>query len=72
MGYLNSDKKFVRAYNEHYFMTDTEVFVLFHYPTDDVWQLVDQKYVLEEYENWAKFLMTRLFLDLEYQASEID
>ena len=54
-GYVGSDRNFVWDYNEHYFMTDPEVFILDHYPKEDEWQLVERRYSIEDFEKWAKF-----------------
>lgn len=40
-GGLNDQLKFVRAFNEAYFLTDPKVFVLDHLPLDPMWQLMD-------------------------------
>jgi len=63
-GYTSYDKKFVWAYNEHYFMTDPEEFILDHFPKDDEWQLVENTYTMEEYEKWAKFY--KHFFNLQF------
>ena len=63
-GYTGYDKKFVWAYNEHYFMTDPEEFILDHFPKDDEWQLVENTYTMEEYEKWAKFY--KHFFNLQF------
>lgn len=54
-GYVDYDRKFIWDYNEHYFMTDPEVFVLDHFPKDQEWQLVDKTYSMEDFEKWARF-----------------
>lgn len=54
-GYVSKDRKFIWDYNEHYFMTEPELFILDHFPKDYEWQLTNKVYFIEEYEQWANF-----------------
>ena len=46
------DKKFVKSYNEFYFMTNPELLIKTHFPEDDKWQLTKRKYTFEEFLKW--------------------
>lgn len=54
-GYVGNDKKFAWHYNEHFFMTDPEEFILDHLPKDAEWQLIDPPYSMQDFEKWAMF-----------------
>jgi len=41
-GYLGENKKFVREFQEYYFLTPPEVFIYDHLPSDTRWQLLEQ------------------------------
>ena len=40
-GYLDEKMKFVRSFQEHYFLTSPEEFLFDHLPADPTWQFVD-------------------------------
>ncbi|XP_078621431.1 kyphoscoliosis peptidase-like [Branchiostoma floridae x Branchiostoma japonicum] len=44
-------RTFEFKYNEHYFFTDPEVFVMDHHPMDNKWQLLEEPVSLEVFEN---------------------
>ncbi|XP_078700787.1 kyphoscoliosis peptidase-like [Branchiostoma floridae x Branchiostoma belcheri] len=44
-------RAFEFKYNEHYFFTDPEVFVMDHHPMDNKWQLLEEPVLLEVFEN---------------------
>ncbi|MFP4362491.1 MAG: transglutaminase domain-containing protein [Spirochaetia bacterium] len=49
-GHVNG-RRFVRRYNEFYFLTPPEEFIFTHLPTDPQWQLLDDPLTLNEFEN---------------------
>lgn len=49
-GYVNN-RKFVREFDEHYFLTPPEEFIYDHFPDDPKWQLSDKPKCLEDFEN---------------------
>ena len=50
-GHLKN-KKFVKSYNEFYFMSNPELLITTHFPIEDKWQLTKRKYTLEEFLKW--------------------
>ncbi|MFZ2471992.1 MAG: transglutaminase domain-containing protein [Methanothrix sp.] len=50
-GYVGEDGKYVRRFDEHYFMTQPSQFIFNHFPEDARWQLLDETISKEEYEN---------------------
>ena len=45
-------KKFIKSYNEFYFLADPELLIKTHFPADEKWQLTQKKYTLEEFFKW--------------------
>ena len=45
-------KKFLKAYNEFYFLVDPELLIKTHFPANEKWQLTKKKYTLEEFFKW--------------------
>ena len=45
-------KKFIKCYNEFYFLADPELLIKTHFPVNDKWQLTQKKYTLDEFLNW--------------------
>ena len=50
-GHIN-DRRFVKEYNEFYFLADPELLIKTHFPEDDKWQLTQRKYSFEEFLKW--------------------
>jgi len=50
-GYANSDKEYVRHFDDHFFMTPPSEFVFDHFPVEEKWQLLDHPISIEEYES---------------------
>ena len=48
------DKKFIKSYNEFYFLANPELLITTHFPVEDKWQLTKRKYSLEEFLKWPK------------------
>ena len=44
-------KKFIKSYNEFYFLVNPEFLIKTHFPVDDKWQLTKKRYTLEEFLN---------------------
>ena len=63
-GYLDSDLNFVRAYEEHYFLTPPEEFIFDHLPDDPKWQLLAKPISKTEYSKlvdlWPAFYQNGL------------
>jgi len=59
-GYLDQQTRFVRRFQEHYFLTSPDAFIFDHFPQDPQWQLLDRPVTAEEYENLA-FLRPMFF-----------
>jgi len=49
-GYIDEDKKYVREFDDHYFMTSPAEFVYDHFPDDSRWQLTDKPITKSEFE----------------------
>ena len=45
-------KKFIKSYNEFYFLANPEYLIKTHFPDDDKWQLTQKKYTLDEFLEW--------------------
>ncbi|MDH5716282.1 MAG: hypothetical protein OEZ22_01440 [Spirochaetia bacterium] len=52
-GYLNERQKFVRRFQEHYFLTDPEKFIYDHLPVEPKWQLIEKPVEKTEYANYV-------------------
>lgn len=50
-GYVSGEGKYVRQFDDHYFMTPPSQFIFVHFPEDARWQLLDTPLTKEEYEN---------------------
>ena len=48
-GYLDESLRFVRRFQEHYFLTDPAAFVFDHLPADPRWQLLDRPLTAAQY-----------------------
>ncbi|HUI65710.1 MAG TPA: transglutaminase domain-containing protein [Bacteroidota bacterium] len=49
-GYIGDDRRFHRAFNNHYFFTPPQEFIFDHLPDDKQWQLLDSPQSAEEFE----------------------
>ena len=47
-------KKYIKSYNEFYFLANPELLIKTHFPADDKWQLTKKKYTLEEFLKWPR------------------
>lgn len=54
-GYVNDGHQFVHRFNDQYFLTPPEEFILDHFPKDPQWQLLAEPVKLEQYELMVKF-----------------
>ena len=52
-GHVN-EKKYIKCYNEFYFLANPELLIKTHFPADDKWQLTKKKYTLEEFLKWPQ------------------
>ncbi len=50
-GHLDSGQKFVREFNNHYFLTDPEQLIYDHLPEDETWQLIKQAITRKQFSN---------------------
>jgi hypothetical protein len=50
-GYVSGDKKYVRKFDDHFFMTPPSQFIYGHFPEDAQWQLLDKPVSKQEFEN---------------------
>lgn len=50
-GYLDDQLRFVRSFQEHYFLTRPEAFVFDHFPSDSRWQLVAHPISSEDFSD---------------------
>jgi hypothetical protein len=50
-GYVSGDGKYVRKFDDHFFMTPPSQFIFNHFPEDARWQLLNEPISKEEYEN---------------------
>jgi len=47
-------KKYIKCYNEFYFLANPELLIKTHFPDNDKWQLTKKKYTLEEFLKWPQ------------------
>ena len=59
-GYVSGDGKYVRRFDDHFFMTPPSQFIYSHLPEDAQWQLLDKPVSKQEFENWV-FLEAEFF-----------
>ena len=59
-GYIDDNKKYVRKFDEHYFMTPPSEFIYGHFPEDFRWQLLEHPLSKSEFEKQA-FLKPEFF-----------
>ena len=52
-GYINDNKKYVRKFDDHYFMTPPSEFIYDHLPEDSRWQLLEKPLAKSEFEKQA-------------------
>jgi hypothetical protein len=50
-GYVSGEGKYVRKFDDHYFMTPSSQFIFGHFPDEARWQLLDEPLSKEEFEN---------------------
>jgi hypothetical protein len=50
-GYVNGEGKYVRKFDDHFFMTPPTQFIYDHFPEEDCWQLLDEPVSKEKFEN---------------------
>lgn len=48
-GFLDTNKKFCRQFDEFWFLTDPEVFVYDHFPAHQIWQLLEEPISIEDF-----------------------
>jgi hypothetical protein len=60
-GYLDQSTRFVRRFQEHYFLTPPDAFVFDHLPQDPQWQLLERPLSAAEYEDLV-YLRPMFFL----------
>jgi hypothetical protein len=49
-GYINEDKKYIRKFDDHYFMTPPSEFIFDHFPDNSSWQLLKNPISKSEFE----------------------
>jgi len=59
-GYVSGEGKYVRRFDDHFFMTPPSQFIYSHFPEDAPWQLLDKPVSKQEFENWV-FLEAEFF-----------
>ena len=59
-GYIDDNKKYVRKFDDHYFMTPPSEFIYGHFPEDSRWQLLEHPLSKSEFEKQA-FLKPEFF-----------
>ncbi len=59
-GYIDENDRFVRRFQDHYFLTPPESFILDHLPEEERWQLIDRPISLREFEDYL-FLKPAFF-----------
>jgi len=55
-GHINGEtKRFVREFDDHWFLTTPQQLIFTHYPEEQKWQLLDQVISLKEWKSLANF-----------------
>ncbi|MCK6620549.1 MAG: hypothetical protein HUU32_18280 [Calditrichaceae bacterium] len=52
-GHIDENSRFVRSFNDYYFLTPPEELILTHYPHETRWQLLDPKKTKKEFEEFV-------------------
>ncbi len=60
-GYLNNQGRFIREFNDHFFLTPPEQFIYDHFPEDPKWQLLDPPVSMQEYTDFV-YLKPEFFI----------
>ena len=69
-GYVNGEGKYVRKFDDHFFMTPPSQFIYDHFPEEDRWQLLDEPVSKLKFENMV-YLQSDFFnLGLELAGQE--
>ena len=69
-GYVNGEGKYVRKFDDHFFMTSPSQFIYDHFPEEDRWQLLDEPVSKLKFENMV-YLQSDFFnLGLELAGQE--
>ncbi len=50
-GHINSEQRFIREFNNHYFLTDPEQLIYDHLPEDNSWQLIKNPISRKQFDN---------------------
>ena len=53
-GYLDSEKDFIKEFNDFYFLTPPELFIYTHLPDDSKWQRLEKPITKEEFTDLVK------------------
>jgi len=61
-GYIDERGRFVRRFNEHFFLTPPEKFIFDHYPEHERWQLLAKTVSMQQYQDFV-FLRSTAFLN---------
>ena len=59
-------KKYIKSYNEFFFLANPELLIKTHFPVDDKWQLTQKKYTLDEFLSWP--LIKNTFYKFGFKA----
>jgi transglutaminase/protease-like cytokinesis protein 3 len=59
-GYVSGEGKYIRRFDDHFFMTPPSQFIFSHFPEDARWQLLDKPVSKQEFENLV-FLEAEFF-----------
>ena len=65
-------KKFIKSYNEFYFLADPELLIKTHFPANEKWQLTQKKYTLEEFFKWPIVKHSFYLYGFEKYSPEMD
>lgn len=65
-GYLDSEGKFKRQFDEFWFLTDPEIFIYDHFPTHEKWQLLEKPIDIDEFNQ--KLSMTEKSMELGFKS----
>ena len=72
-GYIDDNKKYVRNFDDHYFMTPPSEFIYDHFPEDSRWQLLEHPLSKSEFEKQAfvkpEFFKYGLKLDDRFEGT---
>ena len=68
-GFTNSEKVYVPFFNDFYFLTPPEQFIMSHLPSEEKWQLLPEPVTAAEFEKWGK--VDHVLFSIGFSAKQV-